>query len=182
MALRTATRPPRAPGWQGPRFRLQRTFRCRAARAFDAFVDGKAMRWWAGAEGNVDPREGGRFRIGEDEGLIEVCEPPRRLFVGWLEGSAFPGARLEVTFVARGRDRVTVKIEQGPFRTARERDAAQEAWREALQRLQSSVEPRPYDPRLPAKAHTPRRPTVPNRHSQRAFMPRWPQATRAPDG
>jgi uncharacterized protein YndB with AHSA1/START domain len=70
---------------------LEVRIEARPETVFEFFVDPEKMSRWKGTSAELDPRPGGRYRVGGIAGATVVGEfveidPPRRLVFTWVGG------------------------------------------------------------------------------------------------
>lgn len=123
-------------------------------RIFPLLVEPEALqRWWPDLA-ELEPREGGRFRMefagGESvvTGEVVVYEPPRALGLTWAWDGRPAGTATRIEFTVTqlegGRSRVEV-VHSGWERAPELRSAHDAGWAHFLGSLAALVEGRPFD-------------------------------------
>lgn len=141
-----------------PRVRIRRLIDSPPTEVFPAWTDADAMGEWmrpgsmADAECELDPREGGRFRIVMIDpeggrfvhrGEYRVVEPPRRLVFTWIS-DATEQRESVVTVELFDRDGATELVlthERLPSEAAAERHTG--GWTDIIERLADRLEHSP---------------------------------------
>jgi uncharacterized protein YndB with AHSA1/START domain len=122
---------------------VETRIRARPATVFAFLTESALYRRWMGDDVELDPRPGGRYRVGIPgrpviEGTYLVIEPPDRVVFtwGWVGSPDVPpgSTTVEVTFVADGDDTIVRLVHRGlPTDTAETQHA--DGWHHYAGRL-----------------------------------------------
>jgi uncharacterized protein YndB with AHSA1/START domain len=128
---------------------VQRALAVPADRAWSAFEDPAEVSAWTSARHDHRFRAGSRWRDAMGgRGAFQRVVPLRYVRFSWNHPRTAPRSLVEVEFVARAEDRVTVKLTHRRIRSEEEREALRSHWSWALDSLKSYVEtgaPIPHD-------------------------------------
>ena len=144
------------------------------ARVWRAITEPRLIKIWSGMEAEVDPRQGGVYRLGKRnaggrEAHIDVFEPNRRLRLIYMHSDGWPRAESAIVddFILdqrKGEGTTSLRLLGGGIPDSADWDKPYAririGWERLMARIKVTLES-PPQPKKPAKPEPPKDPPLP---------------------